>query len=48
MLSPLIWAPFLGVVLIGLYPQPLLPSRARQLALAIATLTLFWSIYVAT
>ncbi|MCY7284521.1 MAG: NADH-quinone oxidoreductase subunit M, partial [Cyanobacteria bacterium CAN_BIN43] len=48
MLSPLIWAPFLGVVLIGLYPQPLLPGRARQLALAIATLTLFWSIYVAT
>jgi NAD(P)H-quinone oxidoreductase subunit 4 len=48
MLSPLIWAPFLGVLLIGLYPQPLLPTRARQLALAIATLTLFWSVYVAT
>jgi NAD(P)H-quinone oxidoreductase subunit 4 len=48
MLSPLIWAPFLGVLLIGLYPQPLLPTRARQLALAIATVTLFWSIYVAT
>jgi NAD(P)H-quinone oxidoreductase subunit 4 len=48
MLSLLIWAPFLGVILIALYPQPLPPTRARQMALAIATLTLLWSIYVAT
>jgi NAD(P)H-quinone oxidoreductase subunit 4 len=48
MLSLLVWAPFLGVILIVLYPQPLLPTRARQISLAIATLTLLWSIYVAT
>jgi NAD(P)H-quinone oxidoreductase subunit 4 len=48
MLSLLIWAPILGLLIISLYPQPLLPTRARQIALAIASVTLGWSIYVAT
>jgi NAD(P)H-quinone oxidoreductase subunit 4 len=48
MLSVLVWAPFLGALLISLYPQPLLSERARQIALAIATLILGWSVYVAT
>jgi NAD(P)H-quinone oxidoreductase subunit 4 len=48
MLSFLVWAPILGMLVIALYPQPLVATRARQIALAIGFLTLGWSIYIAT
>jgi NAD(P)H-quinone oxidoreductase subunit 4 len=48
MLSTLIWAPVLGIVLIGLYPQALPASRIRQMALAIAGFVVLWSVYLAS
>jgi NAD(P)H-quinone oxidoreductase subunit 4 len=47
MLSILIWAPILGVVLLCI-PQSLSPERLRQLALAIATLVLIWTVFLLT
>lgn len=43
MLSALIWLPVLGAVVIGLWPA-LTPSRSRFLALAVATITLVWTV----
>lgn len=48
MLSILIWAPVLGVALIGFYPKSLRPERVRQIALAIASIVVFWTIYLAS
>lgn len=47
MLSTLVWAPILGVLLIGLYPG-LTPDRTRQIALAVATGIMLWTIYLLT
>ncbi|HEY9625157.1 MAG TPA: NADH-quinone oxidoreductase subunit M [Crinalium sp.] len=47
MLSTLIWAPILGVALIGLYPQ-LSPQRARQIALIVSSAVLAWTLYLLT
>jgi NAD(P)H-quinone oxidoreductase subunit 4 len=47
MLSFLIWVPFIGVALIGLLPQALPPQRIKQVALAIASIVLLWSVYLA-
>ncbi|MCU0569065.1 MAG: NADH-quinone oxidoreductase subunit M [Oculatellaceae cyanobacterium Prado106] len=48
MLSTLVWAPFLGAMVIALYPQPLSSQRCRQVALAIAAFLCCWSLYIAT
>ncbi|MBD2462736.1 NADH-quinone oxidoreductase subunit M [Oscillatoria sp. FACHB-1407] len=48
MLSVLVWAPLLGVALISLYPQTLTAQRARQIALAVATGVLAWTLYLLT
>jgi NAD(P)H-quinone oxidoreductase subunit 4 len=48
MLSTLVWAPIFGVLLIGLYPQTLGAQRARQIALAIASGVMLWTIYLLT
>ena len=48
MLSVLIWAPVLGAILISCLPQPILVARARQISLVIASLVMFWSIYLAS
>ena len=48
MLSTLIWAPILGALFIAFSPQFSNPERARQAALAIATLCLAWTVFLIT
>ena len=48
MLSVLIWAPILGALLISCLPQAVLVLRARQIALAVASLVIVWTIYLAS
>jgi NAD(P)H-quinone oxidoreductase subunit 4 len=48
MLSTLVWAPILGGVIIAALPQASLANRARQVALAIATFVMIWSLYLAS
>lgn len=48
MLSLLIWLPVLGVILIALLPEPLLATRARQIALVISAAIGVWTIYLAS
>jgi NAD(P)H-quinone oxidoreductase subunit 4 len=47
MLSFLIWVPVLGVALIALLPQSLPPQRIKQVTLAIASIILVWTAYLA-
>jgi len=47
MLSALIWIPVLGAVVIGLWPT-LTPNRSRLLALAVASITLIWTVVLAS
>jgi NAD(P)H-quinone oxidoreductase subunit 4 len=47
MLSTLVWAPLLGIILIGLYPQ-LSPQRARQISLIVASVVFGWTLYLLT
>ena len=44
MLSALIWVPVLGAALIGFWPGLMSASRARVLALAVASILIFWTV----
>jgi NAD(P)H-quinone oxidoreductase subunit 4 len=48
MLSILVWAPVFGAVFIAFLPQFSDAERARQAALAIATLILAWTVFLVT
>ncbi|MEB3335974.1 MAG: NAD(P)H-quinone oxidoreductase subunit D4, partial [Leptolyngbyaceae bacterium] len=48
MLSILIWLPALGAALVGFWPGALSPKASRLMALAIATLTLLWNLFLFT
>lgn len=46
MLSALIWLPFLGAALVGFWPGSISASRVRQIALAVASGILIWTIWL--
>ncbi len=48
MLSILIWAPILGAVLIACLPEAIVTQRARSIALAVSSMALLWSFYIAS
>ncbi|GAB4380564.1 MAG: NADH-quinone oxidoreductase subunit M [Elainellaceae cyanobacterium] len=48
MLSVLIWGPFVGALIVVLLPDTLIMGRARQAALAIASVVGLWTIYIAS
>ncbi|MBW4657777.1 MAG: NADH-quinone oxidoreductase subunit M [Drouetiella hepatica Uher 2000/2452] len=46
MLSVLVWVPIVGAILIAVLPESGVQTRSRQVALAIAGLTLLWTAYL--
>ena len=46
MLSALIWIPILGAVLIGVGREPLMPARARLIALMTTVSVFVWTIWL--
>jgi NAD(P)H-quinone oxidoreductase subunit 4 len=48
MLSTLIWLPVLGAALVSFYPGKVFEDRSRWLAIAIASINLFWTLFLFT
>jgi NAD(P)H-quinone oxidoreductase subunit 4 len=48
MLSILIWLPLIGAALIGFYPQDLALTRVRNIAVAIASVTFLYTLFLFT
>jgi NAD(P)H-quinone oxidoreductase subunit 4 len=44
MLSALIWIPIVGAALVGFWPSPLTPNRARLIALVVIGITFIWTV----
>lgn len=47
MLSALIWIPVLGAAVVGLLPDSIAKDRLRQISIAVISIVLVWSLYLA-